>query len=71
MVNQMVIHTSMHQSLTCSLVFHANQYSTKNCYDDEEKYCGTSHQHPNDDRSLEPGREGEEIGSLQDEGLYI
>ena len=46
------IHTSMHQSLTCGLVFHANQYSTENCYDDEEKYCGTSHQHPNDDRSL-------------------
>ena len=63
----------MHQSLTCGLVFHANQYSAEDCYDDEENTVApaTSTQMTTEVSIPEPGREGGEIGSLQDEGLYI
>ena len=39
-------------SLTCGLVFYANQYSGEDSYDDDEDHHGNSHHHPNDDSSL-------------------
>ena len=42
-------------SLTCALVFHTDQYSGADSYDDED-HCGNRHHHPNDDSSLHPTR---------------